>query len=323
LSTEDSGLFEVTCKDCNTTKSYFTAQGVSFFKLNHEGHRLAVKEPNSPQEDLGGKEEVVSVQEAEVKVPVYEQPEEVEEQVAKPVGSESVRLANLVVDVLDDVKGRVVKVYGIAGSVERFTKEFEMFKLAELNTFLESGLYFDDSSHTSYTWTPDRIDLSNDLARLLDEAPKEPEVAAEAPKVEKKVVAEKAAAPAMKGATKPVVVKQAPQGPTDEILLGKLSYIPEGEEYRLEGIRVSKALKKFRWNVEPPYVIGAMIDDLVSVQSLVGMVKSSLIKEIEKLGYTFVAVEAPAGSVTVWFRKNGDSPDVSSDDVALPQTPVA
>ena len=45
MTTENSDLYEVTCVDCNTTKSYFTAQGVSYFKLNHEGHKFKVKTP--------------------------------------------------------------------------------------------------------------------------------------------------------------------------------------------------------------------------------------------------------------------------------------
>ena len=91
----------------------------------------------------------------------------------------------------------------------------------------------------------------------------------------------------------------------DGVLLGKRSYVQEGDEYKRESVRISKVLRKFRWNTEPPYVLGAVFDDLICVQSQTGMIESLLIEQVKKLGYTFVAVEAPGGIVGAWFRKDG------------------
>jgi hypothetical protein len=236
---------------------------------------------------------------------------------------------------VDEEKGRTVKVYGIAGGLERFSKDFELSDANGLNSFLESGLFADDTTHTSYTWSPDKIDLSIDVVKMLEEPQtprKEPEMVVEQKEMvveQKEMVVEEVPAPtpvlveevAEPEPVRPVmtVPEQKPAKPavsqaeaaSEEVLLGKLSYIQPGDEYQKEGVRISKLLRKFRWNTEPPYVIGAMFDNLVSVQSQTGMIKASAIEAITKLGYTFVAIEAPSGTVTAWFRKQGeaDEPD--------------
>ena len=345
MSSENPELYEVTCLDCNTTKSYFTAQGVNYFKLNHEGHKVRVKEPagaEAPQAEepvtppkiLGTVEEPVA--ELPVAVPVAVAAEEpVEMDYDAPAGQvlaeDRVSLGNLVVDVVDDGSARAVKIFGIANGRERFTKSFEVFKINEVNGFLESGAYYDDSSKVTYTWTPEKIDLSMDVAKMIDEPPAAPE---EAPAQVEPLVAEpepgevEEPEPAVVEAPEPevpevkvpeIVVPEVtappqeapaprPAAPVEEVLLGKRSYVQEGEEHARECARVSKVLKKFRWNTEPPYVIGAVFDDLVCVQSQTGKVESSLIEEVQKLGYTFAAIEAPAGIVSAWFKKSEAEP---------------
>ena len=115
----------------------------------------------------------------------------------------------------------------------------------------------------------------------------------------------------------PTVVKASAARRTEDLLLGKLSYLEEGEEFRAEALRVSKALRKYRWNTEPPYVIGAMFDDLISIQSQTGMIKAEAIEGIRALGYSFVAIEAPAGVVTAWFRKDGDQGEKADEPLEL------
>ena len=321
MTTENADLFEVTCEDCGTTKSYFTAQGVGYFKLNHEGHRVKVREPT--QEEGPAQEEQAEpprvVETVEEPVPeVFEEhfaaaeaplpePEPEPEQVgysapARTLAEDRVRLGNLVVDVVDEGSGRSVKVFGIANGRERFTKAFEVNKIDELNGFLESGVYYDGASELTYTWTPDKVDLSMDVVKIIDEAPAQAEVQQAAP--------EPIQAQAQESQSQAVPKMLVPargeaQTLPEGVLLGKRGYIQEGDAYAQESIRVSKALRKFRWNTEPPYVIGAMFDDLMCVQAQTGMIKSSLIEEVKKLGYTFVAIEAPGGTVTAWFKKNG------------------
>lgn len=95
------------------------------------------------------------------------------------------------------------------------------------------------------------------------------------------------------------------EGVPTSLLLSKFSFLKEGESYRTEAIRVSNVLRTFRWKVQPPYVIGALFDDNLSIQSSTGVVSREVIMGIEQLGYYFVAVESPKGVMTAWFKKEG------------------
>jgi hypothetical protein len=87
------------------------------------------------------------------------------------------------------------------------------------------------------------------------------------------------------------------------VLLAKDAFIKEGEKYRQESIRISQSLKEFRWKIEPPYVISILFDDSLGIQSTTGTISRELLSKVEELGYQFVAVEAPEGVPTAWFRK--------------------
>ena len=331
ISSESSDLFEVTCMDCNSTKSYFTAQGVSYFKASHVGHRVIVKEPGSGS----GHEAEVKPQMAPVRAEVRPRrvetpPKRVEVPVEapvakpavvsagsrKPLSDKYVRVSSLVVDVVDEEKGRKVKVYGIAGGLEKFTKEFDISHLADLNYFLESGNYADAETGSKYAWTPDKIDLSMDVVSMLDQAPPpvvEKEAEAE-PELTQQVVeqvvvenpkpvVEVPAAPVMVPETLVAPQLVEPLSLPDETLRAENAHIQDGDKYQLEGRRVSQVLRKFRWKAEPPYVIGSMFDDLLSIQSQTGMMMSAVLDAVSELGYTFMAIEAPNGVITAWFKR--------------------
>lgn len=87
------------------------------------------------------------------------------------------------------------------------------------------------------------------------------------------------------------------------ILLSKFSFVKEGEKYARESIRVSQALSEFRWKIEPPYVISALFDENLGIESNTGSIGRDLLSKIEELGYRFVAMESPKGIPTAWFRK--------------------
>lgn len=89
----------------------------------------------------------------------------------------------------------------------------------------------------------------------------------------------------------------------EPLLLARSSYIGESREKRIDALRVSRALKEFKWNVEPPYVIGVMVDDNLSVETNIGVISSSMVERVEKLGYKFVAVNVPQGSPVAWFKR--------------------
>jgi hypothetical protein len=335
LSEDKSDLFEVACLDCNSTKSYFTAQGVAYFKMNHEGHRLRVREPGREEEE-GEKKEATSEPAAEgvYGLELEQAPDAVPTRRAPlldvQVGSGPTRLGNLVVDVVEEEAGRAVKVFGVAGGMERFTKGFAFKQVDDLNAFLESGVFADPATGMTYTWSPDKIDISMDVVKMIEEPKEEGADEATAPLAPELGAPQVIAVQEVKAPEAPKVPSQAPaavepgraQAPAEEVLLGKLSYVQPGDEYRDASVRVSRVLRKYRWNTEPPYVIGAIFDDLMSIQSQTGMFRASAIRSVAELGYEFIAVESPSGVVTAWFKKRNGA-GCASDDEPLEFTPPA
>ncbi len=64
-------------------------------------------------------------------------------------------------------------------------------------------------------------------------------------------------------------------------------------------------LKAFRWNVEPVYTIGVMLDDMLSIETSRSQISGTLIKRIEAAGYRLTAVVMEKGKPVAWFRKEG------------------
>ncbi|MDG6998491.1 MAG: hypothetical protein JRN15_05180 [Nitrososphaerota archaeon] len=87
------------------------------------------------------------------------------------------------------------------------------------------------------------------------------------------------------------------------VLLSKYSFVKEGERYAREAIRVSQALQDLRWKIEPPYVISALFDDNLGIESNTGSMGRELLSKIEGIGYKFVAMESPKGVLTAWFKR--------------------
>ena len=87
------------------------------------------------------------------------------------------------------------------------------------------------------------------------------------------------------------------------VLLSKYSFVKEGERYAREAIRISQALRDLRWKIEPPYVISALFDDNLGIESNTGSIGRELLSKIEEIGYKFVAMESPKGVLTAWFKK--------------------
>lgn len=89
------------------------------------------------------------------------------------------------------------------------------------------------------------------------------------------------------------------------LLLGKFAFVKDEKFYMDEAERVSTVLKTFRWKIEPPYVIGALFDENLAVQSNTGVMTREVIMGVEHLGYNFVAMESAKGLLTAWFKKEG------------------
>lgn len=89
----------------------------------------------------------------------------------------------------------------------------------------------------------------------------------------------------------------------EALLLAKSSYVQEGEESMREAVRISKILRAFRWNVEPVYTIGVLLEDNLSIETNKGEISGSLVKQIEKAGYKLSAVNATSSKPTAWFKR--------------------
>jgi hypothetical protein len=96
---------------------------------------------------------------------------------------------------------------------------------------------------------------------------------------------------------------EKPKKNHETLLLAKSSYIQEGEESMNEALRISKVLKAFRWNVEPVYTIGVIVDDNLSVETNKGEISGNLVKQVENAGYKLSAMTAANGKPTAWFKR--------------------
>ncbi len=145
--------------------------------------------------------------------------------------------------------------------------------------------------------------------RMVEPSPpriEKPKRVEKQPAVEKQPV--NAAPPVLQA---PIPAEKAKKAKKDHetLLLAKSSYIQEGEESMSEALRISKILKAFRWNVEPVYTIGVIVDDNLSIETNKGEISGALVKQIEKAGYKLSAVTASSGKPTAWFKRK-PSPDV-------------
>jgi hypothetical protein len=272
ISSEHGDLYEVACLDCKTSRSYFTAQGVSYFKWNHDGHNVKVSQPG------------------EVSAEGTDSPMSIEARETPSV----TQVVEILVDVVGSGSKRKIRVFGVTEAKEGFSKTFNMTEVYELNEFLESGSHLDKDLGVKYSWAAKMVNIPTEVLDLLDDV-KKTETKAAKPKVRVQ----------QKEAEKIPLVPQgeeAPQIDVRDLLLSSSAYIKEGERYQLEAIRISRVLAKFRWKVEPPYVIGEIFDNLLSIESKGDRVEASLIGAMTELGYAFVAFEAPDGRLTAWFR---------------------
>lgn len=103
----------------------------------------------------------------------------------------------------------------------------------------------------------------------------------------------------------PVAVEKPEKAKKNQeaLLLAKSSYVQEGEESMKEAVRISKILRAFRWNVEPVYMIGVILEDNLSIETNKGEISGSLVKQIENAGYKLSAVTANSSKPTAWFKR--------------------
>ena len=331
---ESSAHYEAFCATCQISKSFLTPQGINFFRISHEGHNIEIRQPEG-SEELEREPSAIAasplVAAPVVGAPVKRTPALLPDDNNK----ETIELKRLSVDMVDTDGHDVFRVIGFSGNFHTFFRIFELAEVSEAEKFIDGGVHVDEYGN-EYHWKSDSVeptlqvkDLMNIIKTPIDDEVKplpaeeksEPNQASKVELVkEEETAKEDAPKPAATQAPKPGPTHapkpgpkpahkpqpEAPRGkdvPTGPLLLGKSSQIQEGEEYSQEALKISKALGQFRWNIEPPYVIGALFDDIVSIQAQAGSITKDVLEKVEELGYRFIAVDAPNGCVTAWFKK--------------------
>jgi len=328
-SAADSGTphYNVSCQSCRVSKTFFTMQGVNSFVMEHDGHiviegrlfesPLAAKRPEvgaeAPQQQAEAPQEVVAappeVDVEEVGLPTEEAPEggvtsdEVGAQDVIPRDeAPEVDVASEEVVVREEPEAEAAPELAVAPdevAVEEVIRQEQVPDETEGPEVVVQELEPQVEEASEAVIAPAHAAVQE--AELREE---------ERPGASMRVEALAPAPQAIRPMETLVKVEVAP-APTvlsekdleEPLLLARSSYIGESDEKRMDALRVSRALKEFKWNVEPPYVIGVMVDDNLSVETNIGVISTAMVARVEKLGYKFVAVNAPQGSPVAWFKK--------------------
>jgi len=335
---ESSAHYEAFCATCQISKSFLTPQGINFFRISHEGHNIEIRQPEG-SEEIEREPSTIAVSPlvgAPVSSPLVGAPaKRTPALLPDDNNKETIELKRLSVDIIDTDGHDVFRVIGFSGNFHTFFRTFELAEVSDAEKFIDGGVHEDEYGN-EYHWNSGSVEptlqvkdlmniiktpIEDEVKPLLVEEKPEPKQAPkvelvieevtpkeETPKAPPNPAPKPAPKPASKPASKPAP-KTHPEAPTGKnvlrgpLLLGKFSQIEEGEEYSQEALKISKALGQFRWNIEPPYVIGALFDDIVSIQAQAGSITKDALEKVEELGYRFIAVDAPNGCVTAWFKK--------------------
>ncbi|MCS4539438.1 MAG: hypothetical protein HYU03_01945, partial [Thaumarchaeota archaeon] len=304
---ENQNKLWITCITCGITKAFYTPHGVRYFELSHLNHEVRKGKTETEELEPMAKEEAAEAT-----------PEPLEDE--GPVELPTVQVEKFVVSLVTSgaEKKQSLRVRGI-GPEEKdlFVLNFPAEKASAVRALIELGEYIEDEIPPMgrFTWTPELLDVSDQVSSLLGlhkpgneaESPKEVVPVTEVVAVPEPAQAEKAeevTQPEAKVAAVPAIQRREIKKEVP-LLLAKSSYIQENEENRNEATRISKVLMEFRWNIAPPYGINVLFDDNMSIQSNTGVISAGLVKKIEEIGYKFVAFEASHGAPTAWFKKNG------------------
>ncbi len=291
---EGATTYQAYCGTCRVSQSFLTPQGMNYFRNEHEGHIVEI------QQQTGGGETLEIVHPQAVERPTAVTPER-----KTPGGlddgtsPETEELRRLAVDLVNNDGEDVFTIIGFSGDYHTFVRTFALTEQSEAVKFIEGGAHVDEYGN-EYRWSANIVEPTPQAKGLLTRLhTSHSEKTAEPRESEEAQVEAKRPHPESSAAVVQAIVE-------DPLLLGKDSRLQEGDEYREAALKISNALREFRWNAEPPYVIGAIFDNIVSIQSQAGALSKEVIEKIEELGYRFVAVDAPKGRVTGWFKKVAD-----------------
>ena len=272
-STVGSGTphFNVSCQTCRISKTFVTLQGANAFFDDHEGHKV-VEGMLFERPQTAKKPDKI-----EVSKPQAEEVREVLEGSGAVVAQEIKPEVEEVPEVIAERSPADKEPDGIAEEVSKP----QVDEAPEIAT--ESG------EVTAQEIKPQVEEAAEAEVREETQAPLPPVTQPAEIQLKEPI----AAAPSL----------LSEKDLEEPLLLARSSYIGESDEKRFDALRVSRALKEFKWNVEPPYVIGIMVDDNLSVETNIGVISSSMVERVEKLGYKFVAMNAPQGSPVAWFKR--------------------
>ena len=312
---QDDPTYLAKCATCGVSKRFYTAQGVSGFRFEHSDHDVTVVGPQDEAETGMEREH----EEPQQSVPSAEAAEASEANTRLVVNLERLDVTVLPSEVDDSFH------FEVAGSTSEggFSLIFPLAKAKELGDFVKGGSYViaRNGETQEFSWTQDRVRADSQVSRLLgiqqevvaesvmDESNASAVELKEAPVPEPATTEEAIPAAVQEPpAAKEVVVAVKPDGEKERetLLVAESFYLKDGEDVEKEALRISRALKELRWGVKPPYLISVMIDDNVGIETNGDAIMNDLIMKIEPLGYTFVAVNAPNGKPTAWFKRKGE-----------------
>jgi len=255
----------------------YTRQGVDYFKMIHDAHNVEVRMLSAEAPEKGP-----------LRSSSLDQ--------APRDGRSVVTLESLVVELREKGGRHSFRVCGVSGGKERFARSFEMDQFSDAKNFIETGDYSEDSSGIQYKWGQGKVEMPEEVMALLKDTKPTPVSEPVPPPEEPKPTVE---GERLSESTRPVLQSTTFKELSNSPSLEAPSYTREEND----GLRLSHVLKEFQWNMTPPYTMGDIFDDIVSIRSQNGAMSGELIQRIGLVGFDFIAIDESGGCLTAWFKK--------------------
>ncbi|MEM3267168.1 MAG: hypothetical protein QXR69_00585 [Conexivisphaerales archaeon] len=181
----------------------------------------------------------------------------------------------------------LIQVTGISPSGIAFVVNFPRERIKDVAKLLSEQSYIRSEGGVveRFVWGKEAVEISNEVANLLGSIPIQQE---------KKEIREEV-----------VRVKQDVEKTAE-----KAEVQPMTQDIK---DTITKVLDSYRWNTQPPYRVGVIMNDILSIETSTGIISRGLIEKIERLGYTFTAINIQEGTPVAWFRKG----KLETSDLAL------
>ncbi|MDG6928826.1 MAG: hypothetical protein JRN29_02100 [Nitrososphaerota archaeon] len=255
----------VSCATCRITRRFLTKQGANRFAMEHSDHDV-VEGP------LPDDSKPYSIPQAENEM--------------RQAPDKAVPLQKLAIDLvpLEGSRTSLIQITGIAHSGIAFVMDFPSERVKEVMKFITSGRYdkMDTGETERFTWLEGDVEISQEAMKYIPPVTKE--VAPQTEVVPKEAV--------------PPRVEEVVEGPRPAVARPQQKTMVGGEDKAL-----AEVLESYRWNKEAPYRVGVREDGILSIETGSGVISGSLIEKVQKLGYTFTAINVQNGVPIAWFKK--------------------